>query len=79
MAGTASDYHRGEMDISEQTATYHLVMALTKWGSLAISAFVLFITLLFCTKAGFIGSAITALVLVAAGIIALREKKSAAH
>ncbi|MCA6243718.1 MAG: aa3-type cytochrome c oxidase subunit IV, partial [Phenylobacterium sp.] len=28
----ASEYHRGEMDISEQTATYAVFMALTKWG-----------------------------------------------
>ncbi|MES2721653.1 MAG: aa3-type cytochrome c oxidase subunit IV, partial [Pseudomonadota bacterium] len=33
----ASEYHRGEMDISEQVATFHLFNGLTKWGSLALT------------------------------------------
>ena len=35
MGEQSSDYHRGEMDIQEQVATFDLFMALTKWGSLA--------------------------------------------
>ena len=79
MAGTAPDYHRGEMDIHEQTSTYHLVMGLTKWGSLALAAFLMFITLWFCTDTGFVGAAITGVVITVLGVIVLREKKSAAH
>ncbi|MCK5908923.1 MAG: aa3-type cytochrome c oxidase subunit IV, partial [Caulobacter sp.] len=30
----AGDYHRGEMDISEQAATYAAFGKMTKWGSL---------------------------------------------
>ena len=41
----ASEYHRGEMDISEQAATYHAVMGMTKWGSLAIGVALLTLTL----------------------------------
>lgn len=75
----AGDYHRGEMDIHEQTATYVAFGKMTKWGSLAVSVGLLFITLLFCTKAGFIGSAIASVVLLAGGIFFLREKPAPAH
>ncbi|HEY0650651.1 aa3-type cytochrome c oxidase subunit IV [Phenylobacterium sp.] len=76
MAG--NDYQRGGMDIAEQTATFALVMGMTKWASLAIAAGVLFFTLLFCTHTGFMGSAIAAVVLLAAGVLLLREKPEAA-
>jgi Bacterial aa3 type cytochrome c oxidase subunit IV. len=75
MAGPASDYHRGEMDIAEQTATYKLVMGLTKWGSLYVAAFLLALTLWFCTDAGFLGGLIPAVVVVAIGTLVLRDKK----
>ena len=76
MAGT--DYHRGEMDIAEQTSTFHLVMGMTKWGSLAIAAGVLFFTRLFCTHTGFMGSAAWTLVLIVGGVLMLRSKPEAA-
>jgi glucose uptake protein GlcU len=80
MAGAPSEeYHRGEMDIHEQSRTYHSFLVLSKWGSLAIIAGLLFFALLFCTKTGFIGSAISALVVTVLGILLLREKKNAAH
>jgi hypothetical protein len=79
MAGPSSDYHRGEMEITEQTATYHLVMGLTKWGSLVLAAFLLFIVLLTCTGTGFMGSAISGVVLLGLGIALLREKPAADH
>jgi hypothetical protein len=75
----AGDYHRGEMDIQEQAATFAAFNSMTKWGSLAIAVLLLFITLLFCTSAGFIGSAIAAVVLLAAGIFFLRDKPVPAH
>lgn len=79
MAGQASDYTRGEMDIAEQTSTFHLVMGLTKWGSLYISAFLLLLVLWFCVPAaGFFTGLISAVILVVLGTLLLREK-SAAH
>ena len=72
MANQVSEYHRGEMDIHEQVATYNFVMALTKWGSLAVAAFLLFATLWFCTPAGFVGALATAVVAVGVGILVLR-------
>ena len=75
----ADDYHRGEMDITEQVNTYHAVMGMTKWGSLAIAVAVLALVLWFCTPAGFIGGLIPALVLLVVGIVLLREKKGGGH
>lgn len=75
----AGDYHRGEMDISEQAATFAAFNGMTKWGSLGVSTLLLFITLLFCTPAGFIGAVIPAVVLLAAGIFFLRDKPASAH
>ena len=74
----AGDYHRGEMDIHEQVSTFNLVMGMTKWGSLAIAAAVFFFVLWFCVPTGFLTAAIAAIVLLAVGIVLLREKKSAA-
>ncbi len=74
MAGQASDYHRGDMDIAEQVSTFHLVMGITKWGSLVIASFILMITLWFCTPAGFLGGLIPALVLLILGIVFLRSR-----
>lgn len=77
MAEPASDYHRGEMDIHEQTATYHGFLALSKWLSLALAAFLVFAVLLFCTPAGFIGSAVTTVVVTVIGFMLLRSKPAA--
>jgi hypothetical protein len=72
MADHASSYHRGEMDIQEQVSTFHLVMGMTKWGSLVIGSLLLFLVLWFCTPAGFMGGLITAAVVLALGIFVLR-------
>ncbi len=76
MAGP-SDYHRGEMDISEQKATFHLVMGMTKWGSLYIAGFLLLFTMWFCTETGFLGSLAAGVALIVAGTFLLSEKKGA--
>jgi len=73
MAGPASDYHRGEMDISEQVSTFHLVMGITKWGSLVIAAALLALVLWFCTGAGFLAGAIAGGVVLVLGIVLLRS------
>lgn len=78
MAGAASDHHRGEMDIAEQVSTFELFNSMTKWGSLFVGTLVLVLTLWFCTGAGFIGAAITGAVVVALGVVLLRDKPEAA-
>ena len=78
MAGASPDYHRGEMEISEQVKTYHFVMGMTKWGSLALAAALLWLVLWFCVPgAGFLAGFITAVVVTAIGIFVLREKGDA--
>lgn len=71
-------YHRGEMDISEQVSTFDFFNTLTKWGSLIIGTMILFLTLWFCTGAGFGGALITAVVVDVIGVFLLREKPQAA-
>ncbi|KRB40413.1 aa3-type cytochrome c oxidase subunit IV [Phenylobacterium sp. Root700] len=75
----ASEYHRGDMEIQEQASTYRLFVSLAKWGSLAIAAFLIFITLWFCTATGFLGSAAVGLVLAVGGFIVMREHGEPAH
>ena len=75
----ASEYHHGEMDISEQTATYDVFMLLTKWGSLAIAALLVLLVLWFCTPAGFLVGLGVSLAMTVIGIVVLREKPDAAH
>ena len=79
MADQASDYHHGEMDIHEQTATFHLFILLTKWGSLALAAFLIFVVLWFCTPAGFAGGLVAGVVVAVAGFFVLREHQTEAH
>jgi hypothetical protein len=79
MAGQASEYHRGEMDIHEQVSTFHLVMNITKWGSVVLAALLLTLVLWFCTSAGFLAGAISGAVVLGLGIILLRDRGGAAH
>ncbi len=72
-----SDYHRGEMDIHEQAATYHAFMGMTKWGSLALAAGLFALVIWFCTPLGFVPGLVAGLVTTIVGIVLLREKPSA--
>ena len=75
----ASEYHRGEMDISEQVSTFHLFNGLTKWGSLALASLLSLLVLWFCTPAGLGGGFVTGLIVLVIGIALLREKPEAGH
>ena len=79
MAGPASDFHRGEMDISEQRRTFHTVMIATKWSSLALAAGLVWLVTWFCTPGGMGAGFVAAVVILAVGIAVLRERNSAAH
>jgi hypothetical protein len=79
MADHATTYNRGAMDIQEQVSTFNLVMGMTKWGSLFLAAFLLFLVLWFCTATGFLGAAATGVVVLALGILLLKDGKKAAH
>jgi hypothetical protein len=75
----ASQYHRGEMDISEQVATFNLFNGMTKWGSLALAALLSLLVLWFCTPAGFLGGFVTAAIVTVIGTLLLRDKPEAGH
>jgi hypothetical protein len=79
MAGKASEYHHGEMDIHEQVATFHMVMGITKWGSLLIASALLALVLWFCTGAGFLAGVISGGVVLVLGILLLRERGGEGH
>ena len=78
MAEHATDHTHGQMDIAEQTASFDLFVKFTKWGSLAVAVMVLWASLQFCTSTGPIGSIVAAVLLLAAGVYALREKPQTA-
>ena len=79
MAGQAPDYHRGDMDIEEQVSTFHLVMGITKWGSVVLASLLLFLVLWFCTGAGFMAGLISGGIVLILGIVLLRERKGGGH
>ncbi len=79
MTESASDYHHGAMNISEQVRTFHLFNGLTKWGSLVIATLLVMLVLWFCVGAGFVAGAISGFVLFALGVIFLRDKPEGAH
>ena len=74
MAGP-SDYHRGEMDVSAQSSTYHSFMVMTKWCSLYMAAGIVFWVLWLCAHASFLQSAIATVILLVLGTLFLRDKK----
>jgi hypothetical protein len=81
MAGAHDDYHRGDMEISEQRATYAVFMGMAKWGSLFTASSLLALTLWFCTGAdfwsGLFQGAIGFVVLMVVGWFLLRGKPEA--
>ncbi len=74
-----TDYHPGDMNIAEQSATFNLVVGLFKWGSLALAASLVLLIVWFCTPAGFLPAFVVAILMVVLGVAFLRGKKSAAH
>lgn len=72
----AEAYIHGAMTIEEQTSTYALFMGMAKWGSLAIAALLLFLTLWFQPGGSFFAGLIAAVVLAVAGGFFLKSGKS---
>lgn len=73
MSEPASDYHHGDMDITEQQATYRLFGGLTKWGSLATVVLLLPPIFWFCVKTDFFSGLVPAIVVLVLGILFLRS------
>jgi hypothetical protein len=74
MATHGGDYVHGDMEVEEHEKTYEGFLKMTKWGSLYLAAIVLFLTLWFCTSAGFLGGAVAAAVVLILGTLVLSEK-----
>lgn len=79
MGDTTSTYHRGDQEISEQVATYHLFGSFSKWGSLGIASGLFMLVLWFCVGVSFLAGLIPGLILLGAGIFFLREKPARGH
>jgi thiamine transporter ThiT len=79
MSEAVHEYNSGDMNITEQTATFEAFGKMTKWGSLAIAVLLVMLVMWFCVNAGFFGGVIPGIVLAAAGVFFLREKPQAAH
>ena len=73
-APSATDYSRGEMEINEHRSTYRAFDGLVRFGSLGVAGLLLFLTLNFCTRIGFIGAAVPTAILLIAGAVFLRNK-----
>ena len=76
-ADAHDDYVRGSQEISEQTSTFSLFMGLAKWGSLLTAVTLVFLVLWFQPGGSFVAGAISAFVVLAVGVFALRSKKKA--
>lgn len=72
----AQAYVRGTMTIEEQRQTWDLFMGLTKWGSLAVSALLLLLTLWFMPNGSLVTGLIGAGVLSVAGYFFLKSPKA---
>ena len=74
-ADAHDDYVRGSQKIDEQASTFALFINLAKWGSLLTAATLIFLVLWFQPGGSFIGGAITAFVVLAAGFFFLKSGK----
>lgn len=72
----AEAYVRGSMTIEEQRQTWDLFMGMTKWGSLAVAALLLLLTLWFMPNGSLMTGLIGAVVLAVAGFFFLKSPKA---
>lgn len=70
------DYTIGSMDITEQVATFNIIMRLVKWISLGIAALLLLLTVWFGTPAGPLTAFGSAVALIVLGVFFLRAKNN---
>jgi hypothetical protein len=70
----AAAYQHGEMEITEQAATFSLFLKLAKWGSLAIACVVSFLVIWFQPGGSFIAGLGAAVVIAVVGFFALKSK-----
>lgn len=74
LGADSHDFERGEMPVAEQASTFHRVMGLFKWGSLALATLLIFFVMWLCTPASFFPSAVVAVIVLVAGFVFLSRK-----
>ena len=79
MSEAVHDYSQGDMDISEQLATFGMFGKMVKWGSLAVAVLLVMLVMWFCVRAGFFAGAGAGVVLAVAGVFLLRAKPADEH
>jgi hypothetical protein len=79
MSEAVHEYAQGDMDITEQLATFDLVGKMIKWGSLAVAVLLVMLVLWFCVRAGFVAGAGAGLMLAVVGVFFLRSGPDPAH
>ncbi|MFS2316890.1 aa3-type cytochrome c oxidase subunit IV [Maricaulis sp. D1M11] len=70
----ASDYNRGEMDITDQKDTFDGFMAVTVWSSLLTIVSVLYLTLVFAVGMGWMAGLLVCTVVGIVGGLALNMR-----
>ncbi len=71
-----TDYKPGHMDVARHRDMYQLFNVLLNWGGLAVATILIFLVLLLCVHAGFLPSAIVAVVVCGAGVFWLSRPKA---
>ena len=78
MSEHASADTHGQMDIHQQEASFHAFILIAKWGSLGVAVLLALFVPWFCTDAGFMGGLVPAVIVLALGILLLRDKPGSA-
>lgn len=79
MSEAVHDYNQGDMDITEQLATFGLFGKMVKWGSLAVAVLLVMLVMWFCVQAGFFAGVGAGAVLAVVGVFFLRARPAAEH
>lgn len=74
MAGSSSNYNRGDMDVKAQSGTFGGFMGMTKYGGAAVALIVLLPTLVFGVGMGWLTALVATVVLGVLIGIALKFK-----
>jgi hypothetical protein len=69
-------YVHGSQEISEQESTFGAFVGMAKWGSLIISATLLFLTIWFQPGGSFVAAFLSAVVVLVAGYFILKSPKN---
>lgn len=63
------EFARGDMEVVQHVKTYDFVMALIKWGMVALAAALTLLIMWLCARAGFFPSLVVAVIVAVLGAI----------